>query len=801
VAADPTRLEGVAWIPAEVPGTAAGALRARGTWAPGADDAELLDGRDWWFRCRFADPGTGPYTLWLGGLATIADVWLNGSHRLHSENMFLEHAFDIDTLHGENELCIRFAALDAELARKRPRPRWKTALARNPNVRWVRTTLLGRMDGWAGWAAPVGPWRPVELVSRATEVRVVESNIETRCIGRGGSVHVRATLEGPGLDEPVRAHLRVGNEVAPLMWSSTGSRLVVERTLPLGEVERWWPHTHGNQPRYRVALEIGAATIELTPTAFRTVEVDRAGDGFQFVVNGTPIFCRGAVWVPPDVVSLAAGADAVRASLERLRDAGMNMVRVAGHSVYENGEFWDLCDELGVMVWQDCMLAAFDPPETEEFAGAIAAEVTQVLTGLAGRPALALVCGSSETYQRAAMFGLEPASWSSTVLEETIPAVVERVLPGTAYIASSPIGGVLPFEPATGVAHYFGVGAYERPLSDARGSGVRFAAECLAFANPPERANVDSVGDPKLGVARDPGATWDFADVRDFYVQSLFGVDPGAAREADAAYALDLGRAAVAEAMSATFGEWRRPGSRCAGGLVLAWHDLWPGSGWGLLDSSGAPKAPWYALRRVLDPIAVLLVDEGLSGLMIHVVNDHAHTFRGELRLAAYSEDGLRVEDARQAVEVDPHHAITVSASALLGGFRDLTRAYRFGPPAHDVVVATLATGDDAPVRDTFYFPTGVARPRRADIGLRATAARTAGSQWALTITSGLCAQWVAIDVPGYEPSDSWFHLAPGTTRTIGLGPDAGRQDPSQTPGGEVRALNSVTAATITFAP
>jgi beta-mannosidase len=788
-----------------VPGTAAAALRAHGTWAPGVADAELFDGRDWWFRCRFADPGTGPYTLCLGGLATIADVWLNGSHVLHSENMFLEHAHDIDALQSDNEICIRFAALDAELARKRPRPRWKTALARHPNLRWIRTTLLGRMDGWAGWAAPVGPWRAVELVSRATGVRVVESTIETRCAGRGGSVHVRATLERSGpehsRDEPVRAHLRVGNEVAPLLWSSTGARLVVEGTLPLADVERWWPHTHGDQPRYPVALEIGATTIELSSTAFRTVDVDRTGDGFRFVVNDTPIFCRGAVWVPPDVVSLAAGAQAVRASLERLRDAGMNMVRVAGHSVYENRDFWDLCDELGVMVWQDCMLAACDPPETGDFAGAIAAEMTQVLTALQGRPALALVCGSSETYQRAAMFGLAPGSWSSTVLEETIPAVVERVLPGTTYIPSSPIGGVLPFEPAAGVAHYFGVGAYERPLSDARSSGVRFAAECLAFANPPERAHAGSGTDPKLGVPRDPGATWDFADVRDFYVRSLFGVDPSEARTADPAYALDLGRAAVAEAMRATFGEWRRPGSQCAGGLVLAWQDLWPGAGWGLLDSSGAPKAPWYALRCVLDPVAVLLVDEGLSGLMIHVVNDRGHAFNGELRLAAYSEDGLRVEDATQVVAVDAHHAITVSASALLDGFRDLTRAYRFGPPAHDVVVATLTAGGDARARDSFYFPLGFARPRRADIGLRASAARATGDEWALTITSRLCAQWVAIDVPGYAPSDSWFHLAPGASRTVGLSPDADRQDPSQAPGGEVRALNSLTAVAITFSP
>jgi beta-mannosidase len=488
---------------------------------------------------------------------------------------------------------------------------------------------------------------------------------------------------------------------------------------------------------------------------------------------------------------MAAAPEAIRASLARFCAAGMNMVRIAGHSAYESAEFWDLCDELGLMVWQDCMLAGLDPPADDEFAQAIDAEVTQVLTQLQGRPALALVCGSSETYQRAAMFGLQPGAWESAVLEETIPAVVERVLPGTPYIPSSPIGGVLPFEPAVGVAHYFGVGAYERPLSDARRAGVRFASECLAFATPAEREHVDATADPKTGVPRDSGASWDFEDVRDFYVRLLFGVDPIAMRASDPELALDLGRAAVAEAMSAVMSEWRRPGSHCAGGLVLAWQDLWPGSGWGLLDNQGTPKAPWYALRRVLDPVAVLVSDEGLSGLEIHVVNDRPYAFEGTLRLAAYAEDGLRVENAEQAIVVAPRGAATISASALLGGFRDLTRAYRFGPPAHDVVVATLASPTDGSERDAFYFPLGSARPRLADIGLTAILEHGDPQQWRLTITSRLLAQWVAVDAPGYTPSDSWFHLAPGATRTIllrGADPEGIRTD--EVPRPNVRALN-----------
>jgi beta-mannosidase len=347
------------------------------------------------------------------------------------------------------------------------------------------------------------------------------------------------------------------------------------------------------------------------------------------------------------------------------------------------------------------------------------------------------------------------------------------------------------------VAHYFGVGAYERPLSDARLSGVRFASECLAFSIPPERANDDRTPDPGAGVPRDNRAEWDFADVRNFYVRALFGVDPVAATRADADFALDLGRAAVAEAMVAAMTEWRRPDSRCAGGIVLSWQDLWPGAGWGLLDSRGAPKAPWYALRRVLDPLALLVTDEGLSGLALHVVNDHPEPFEGSLRLSAFSGDGLRVEDAEQAIDVGGHRAITVSASGLLGGFRDLTRAYRFGPPAHDVVTATLTSASDGTQRQVFYFPLGSGRRRLADVGLTATTRRADRDVWELTISSRLLAQWVAVDVAGYAPSDSWFHLAPGATRTILLRGD----DPDRAPHGSVRALNALTPAVVSDQP
>jgi beta-mannosidase len=192
--ADETR-----WVPAIVPGTAAGALRALGQWQWGNDDTGLLDGSEWWYRCHFEVPEDsvdGPWQLELDGLATVADAWVNGEHLLHSENMWIAHHVPLDRLAPHNELLVRFAALAPLLAARRPRPRWRTLLLRSQNQRWFRTTLLGRVPGWAPSGAPVGPWRPVRLRRTGVEPLVVEQQVRAACDGPDGTVSLRLVLEG-----------------------------------------------------------------------------------------------------------------------------------------------------------------------------------------------------------------------------------------------------------------------------------------------------------------------------------------------------------------------------------------------------------------------------------------------------------------------------------------------------------------------------------------------------------------------------------------------------------------------------
>ena len=192
--------------------------------------------------------------------------------------------------------------------------------------------------------------------------------------------------------------------------------------------------------------------------------VDRGADGERFglVVNGVGVFCRGVCWTPLDLARLDADLADYRAALERLRDAGVNMLRVGGTMVYETDAFHDLCDELGILVWQDFMFANMDYPSADAaFARLVTIEARQLLQRLQGRPSVAVLCGSSEVEQQAAMLGLPAERSEQSAVRRSAPGdSSDRSRPDVAWLRSTPTGGTLPFHADRGVTHYYGVGAY-----------------------------------------------------------------------------------------------------------------------------------------------------------------------------------------------------------------------------------------------------------------------------------------------------------------------------------------------------
>jgi len=791
------------WWPATVPGTAAGALRAAGE--PHFDLVDY-DADDWFFRTTFAS-GAGPRELVAAGLATVADLWVDGQMLAHSENMFKEVHRCVDLEAGTHELVIRFAALRALCRERRPRPRWKTYLVNEQNLRFFRTTMLGRIPGWAAVPAPVGPWRGIRLqVPDPLEPRGVR--LVARCAGSDGLLGVAFRLPAPpyGSAEPPDVLVEVAGAQAAMTVRRVADGFEVSGQLQVTGVERWWPHTHGRQRLYEVTVRsrtdhCGAGVERaqvIGAVGFRSITVDRSHGGFQVIVNDVPVFCRGACWFPPDPVCPGGRPDLVIRSVELAREANCNMLRVPGSGVYPGDELFRRCDELGILVWQDAMFAFSDPPADEAFQLEVEAEVTEVFSAAGAHPSLAVICGNQEVEEVASMFGLPEERRRTPLFEERIPRILADLLPGTPYVSSTPSGGVLPFEMESGTSQYFGIGGYMRPLTDVRRSNVRFATECLAFATPPEPSFVDAHHGGPVAAGHDPewkrslhhdaGRSWDMEDVRDFYVRTLFDVDPLRLRYEDPARALDLGRATNAALMEEVLSEWRRPASSCAGGLVLGLSDLRRGPGWGVVDADGVPKAPYYALRRVFAPRTLVLTDEGLNGLACHVLNDTDTELVGHLSVALVAGGELVTEEAEVPIRVPARSGLTRNTRTVLDGFRDVTYAYRFGPPSHDAVVVAVRDAERGEtVAERVYFPMGQARRREPDVGLAASAVVHDGGGLTLTVSTRRLAQWVAVDAPGFVPEDSWFHMPPGSSRRFRLMPIG----PPGRLRGRVRALNS----------
>ncbi|MCB1539324.1 MAG: glycoside hydrolase family 2 protein [Rhodoblastus sp.] len=780
-AATPEDANAFAFAPARVPGTATQALIDSGGWS--WDDPIPLDERDVWYRTTIA--GAGLHILIFEGLATFAEVWLDDTRILVGDNMFVAHRVDI-SLSGEHCLSIRFRATSAALEGRKGRAKWRPRMIQPSELRFARTSAMGRMPGFAPPAPPVGPWRPVQLVSRE-KPEILSAQLSTRLDNGDGLVEIELEFSAP----VASATARCGDVVCTLVGAG-GNRFLGALRLPC--VERWFPHTHGSSRLYHISATIDGENALLGSVGFRDIAIDRGSDGlgFSLRVNGVDVFCRGAVWTPLDPLSLQNDPAALARTIGLAKEAGVNMLRVGATGVYETEEFYRACDAAGILVWQDFMFSNFDYPVADAgFVASVETEARQFLKRTSGSPSIAILCGGNEVYQQAAMMGVAEANWRSALFEDILPRISAELRPDAHYVVNSPSGGALPFHSDAGVAHYYGVGAYRRPLEDARRSNVRFASECLGFANVPEACALgNDFGAAPLSsplwrprIPRDQGAMQDFEGVRDHYVGLLYAVDPQRLKADEPERYLDLSRAAVAEVIEATIGEWRRPSSSCAGALLWFWKDLWASSGWGALDWSGAPKSPWWAMRRAFRPVQIVLSDEGVNGLHVHCLNESGAPFVGKIALRCYRGRATVIMNADREIEIGPRGSISLRDCDLWGAFFDTAYAYRFGPPSHEATIATLIDRDGVTIAEAWHFPIG--RPAALFAPIISVDVFRDDKGYALRLETDRIAQSVKIEDANLTSDDNWFHLAPGASKIVRF------HEPDVAPCGTVAALGA----------
>lgn len=818
------------WQPATVPGTVAQSLEHGAQQAQLHQTAQLhqptsltnsshlqhtnLDDVDWWYRSDFqsdslADENpSGRRYLCLDGLATVASVWLNGHLLLQSNNMFVAHRLDVtEQLQANNQLVICFHSLSALLNQKKPRPVWKTNLVSHQNLRWFRTTLLGRMPSWEPKLSAVGPWRDIRI-EQVKQLQITDTRLTTTLQGSTGKVAgvftclaVKSDLTIASASLQIGAHhlpVSVIKPVPDAIGDQDDHVSLVELSLhaDIENVAQWWPHTHGHPQLLDCQLLVesnqGQFSFDLGRRGFKSIELLETPDQLTFVVNGEAIFCRGACWSSNDIVSLTGSANTLRGALQLAKDAGMNMLRVGGTMTYESDDFYRICDELGIMVWQDFMFASMDyPVDDPTFAENIQHEVQQQLARLSAHVSIAAFCGNSDVQLQGAMMGAPQSSWSNDFFDQQLRVLCSQYNATIPYFPSTPCGGAMPFHLDQGLAHYYGVGAFKRPLTDIGLAGIKFASEGMGFSNIPEPATIEQVfngdkplmHDPrwKTVVPRDAGMGWDFEDIRDHYLQQLFHQDPIALRSVNPERYLELSRVVSGEMLTRVFAQWRSAADPCSGGLLWFYNDLVPGPGWGFIDSSNRPKAAYHAIRRAFFPLAVFLEDRGLNGFHIHLINETGRERQVLLELTAYRHGNVLTLEAQHQLTLPKRANITLSADDTLGYFSDMGYAYQFGPVQHEVIALRMRDADTGEfLDDDHYFPVTHTMPSIAHAELQLKLVQKNDHDVFLQITSATFLQFVRLDLKTHRPEDNYFHLAPGNTREIKLLPkNEGDDSPS----------------------
>lgn len=767
-------------IKAIVPGTVAQTLHENNLWD--IDSQRNFDSSDWWYSTTFdlVDMENELIELNFEGLATLCDIWVNGQLIHQSRSMFLTFKLNISNIikpHNTLHLCFR--SLTAELKVKKPRPRWKTKLVDHQNLRWIRTTLLGKIPGWSPPISAVGPWKPITFTEPCVpqNVKLTASVKEAK-----GLVDIEFELFGQHnlIDEVI---VTVGDIAHKLNQSSNGNCMRAHGQLVFENVKLWWPHTHGEPYLHPVKIEVistqSRQIYELPSIGFKRVHVDQTKGGYDLHVNDQLIFCRGACWTINDIISLVGNEKQLENTLVLMKQAGANMIRVGGTMVYEQNLFYELCDQLGILIWQDFMFANMDYPTTcEEFSASVKEEITQQLIRLRSHPCIAVYCGNSEVLQQASMMGLSVEKEANGLFDALIPKLCSEHHKEIPYIASSPIGGALPFHPNTGLTHYYGIGAYQRPIQELRSHDVKFSPEALGFANVPvahTRNHIFSGGSPvvhdarwKQRTPRDSGTGWDFEDIRDYYFQILFNQDPIQLRYSDPDRYLRLSETVTGELMHQVYSEWRSGYSKCTGGLIWFLKDLWPGAGWGVIDSFGIPKACYYYLKRVWQPISIVLTDENINGLHIHVINESNEPLEAELYLQVFHKGRLEIANCKTGVEVKRQSKTSLNADSMLGQFYDLTNSYRFGPKKHNFVLVQLIKNKSV-LCQKHYFPDSEFPDFVPASEIEITATEIDSGDIEVKINSKKLLFGVNIECEGYFPDDNYFHLAPNFTKHVTL--------------------------------
>lgn len=679
------------WHSAHVPGSVYADLMADGTmpdpfWRENELDAFERMKKDYVYQRTFtvteAQLAHTHVELVCEGLDTLAHVSLNGREIAFADNMHITWVWDVkEQLHaGENTLEIRFDSPILYCAKKAEEaPGWESSDA-TPGFRHLRKAHCMFGWDWGPRLPDAGIWRPIFL--RTWDTARLENALMLQAHHDGVvDVTIRPEIAG---ESAWSAEITAPDGEVMIIPETTAAEQVVAIQNP----QLWWPNGLGKQPLYRVTVRLATGDTRVWRIGLRTMTVSREkdewGEEFCHVVNGMKVFAMGADYIPEDNILARVTPERTRRLLEDCKAANFNAIRVWGGGYYPDDAFYDICDELGLLVWQDLMYACAFYDLTPDFERSIRVETQQNVARLRHHASLALICGNNE--MEMFMAGANSAlinhrTWEFVptyphhitdyvkMFEYILPAIVKETAPQTYWWPASPSSGGnfdAPNDENRGDNHYWDVWHGEKPFTEYRKFFFRYASEfgfqsfpCLKsveqFTLPDDRNIFSRVMERHQRNQAANGKILSYLSQTFRYPNSFD----------DLLYASQLMQA---EAIRYGVEHWRRNRGRCMGAIIWQLNDIWPVASWASIDYYGRWKALHYAAKRFFAPVMISAEEEGeLSqnpkineyhpaplekSFRLNVCNETLRDVTGEVVWALRTPDGAIVRQNQQTLTI-----------------------------------------------------------------------------------------------------------------------------------------------------
>jgi beta-mannosidase len=784
------------WVTAKVPGDVHSTLIDRKLidhpyYGHNDMNSRWIERKEWWYRTKFA-LDTAPerderIELVFEGLDTFATIYVNGLELAQTANMHRSYAYDVTKIvhSGKNTIAVKFDPLHLHNQDK-ALMQWSSYTKERP---WLRKAAMNFGWDWGPRLVTVGIWGKVRLERR--KLAKLDS-VYARTLAadeQAGTVRVGIEAKSYNRDNELtyQARLLTKEGLAAAEAEGKLEHRRAECVLDVAQPQLWWSHDLGEPYLYELEVSLYAngqlVDSYRKPFGIRTIELalkDENGNHiFAFLLNGVRIFAKGSNWIPVDNFIGSAPDKRYTDLIELAVDSNMNMLRIWAGGIYEKDIFYEECDRLGVLVWQDFAFAnALFPDYNADFMDNVRQEAICNVKRLRNHASLALWCGNNEIdwlYDMKSADGdITCPFYGESIYHELLPEVLEEYDSSRPYWPSSPYGGNDANDPDIGDRHNWQVwhgSVYPRqfgdkPLLDYSIEGVTFKNYKKDFTLFSSEFGMHASANRYTLEKYIPEGEFYWGSIEMAYrnkdtnhQKGILLMEGFTGIPANMEEYINYSMLTQAEGLKYGIEHYRRNKARTSGSLIWQHGDSWPGTSWSLIDYELLPKASFYFAQKFYHPLLITLEHEPGEPLQLWAVNDRVQAYTGKVVVEIYDFAGGLVRE----ISVDA--SIGENTAVKLG---EWTEAEALNGLAPERALVKLSA-PDWDCFDNYYYlrdQKDLTLPQ-AELTIMANA-----ELGQLTISSrGGVARLVRIDIPqgNVRMSDNFFDLLPGETKVIGM--------------------------------